>query len=450
MTLTYQAKLSVVSLLTVVVLVGALMLYFHREQWEAFRAEAFQEIIIQQATLSRFLRPLDPEERVSEIQVISATRSSAANTNEIVALVDEDWRVTAGPNGHAFSASTLHRPGQTLFTLVDTDGQVKEAFGVLQPLDAAQNLFVGRWTSPYQARIRETWRVLLVGGVVVAIPLGLMAIFSYRRTLRELETLRSVCESIGAGDLKARLPEQPTLTDLSIAGGYLNQTFDRLEDLVSGLEQLGDNIRHEVAHGVTRIDTRLKALRPLCDANDALRQQIDEIKMECDSISASATSMLALSEIKAGESFSPTVIDLADCAASVIDTLSILAEEKHVEIGSHLEPAQLLGDPKLLQIMISNLVSNAIKYTPSDGTVTISVSQENGTSRLCVEDSGPGIPSHDRADVFVPRRRLTRDRETPGHGYGLAIAKAVAERHAGSIHIEDCDRGARFVVLLSV
>lgn len=447
MTVTHQLRLSALALLAVVALIAALMIYFDRERWQEARAEAFDEILVEQATLIVQLRDLSAAERVSAIGERVAAGDSAANTNRILALFDAEWEAIAGHRWISLADPAANGTGSLLYEIRLDDDTAREAFGVVHDLGDGQRLFVGRWTGPYRARIYETWRTLIIGGIAAAIPLVLLAVFSQRRTNRELTRLSAVCEAVGSGDLDARLPADPSSSELAIVGRYLNRTFARLQDLVAGLGQLTDSIQHEVAHGITRIDTRLGKLGSILESGEGDADRcIEDIKTECDAIAASATAMLALSEIKAGDTFAPVRVDLAACVSDVLDTLSILAEEKRIGVRSDLGAAPVLGDPRLLQVMVSNLVSNAIKYTPESGSITVTVAHDGPRVQLSVEDSGPGISVEDRDDVFVPRRRLTRDRETPGHGYGLAIAKAVAERHDGTIRIEDSDRGGRFVV----
>ncbi len=447
MTVTYQLKLSALALLAVVVLIASLMFYFNQERWQTARAEAFDEILVEQATLVAQLRNLTAGGRVSAIGDRVQAGDSVANTNRILALFNAEWETIAGHLWITLNGSEPSDPDGLLYEIRLSDGSVREAFGVVQSFEDGQQLFIGRWTSPYRARIYETWQILIIGGSAIAVPLILLAVFSQRHAGRELAKISLVCEAIGSGDLDARLPMDTGATELAVVGRYLNRTFSRLQNLVAGLSQLADSIQHEVAHGITRIDTRLGKLRLMVTpGDDDVDQCIADIRTECEAISASATAMLALSEIKAGDTFAPVRLDIAECATDVLDTLSILADEKQIAVQSNISSALVVGDSQLLRVMVSNLVSNAIKYTPECGSLHVTVARDGPRVQLSVEDSGPGIAVEDREDVFVPRRRLTRDRETPGHGYGLAIAKAIVERHGGAIQIEDSERGARFVV----
>jgi signal transduction histidine kinase len=111
----------------------------------------------------------------------------------------------------------------------------------------------------------------------------------------------------------------------------------------------------------------------------------------------------------------------------------------------------MTGDPDRLGQVVGNLVANAIKYTPEDGRVAVSLSATDEEARIVVEDSGRGVPQEERALLFdrLYRSEQTRRTRAPGVGLGLTIAKAIVELHSGRIEVGDSDLGgARFEVVL--
>jgi len=103
-------------------------------------------------------------------------------------------------------------------------------------------------------------------------------------------------------------------------------------------------------------------------------------------------------------------------------------------LGAETQPVSILADPSLLDDLLSNLVDNALKYTPAGGTVTVSAGERNGRPYLAVEDTGPGIPESEREHV---RQRFYRLPNSPGHGsgLGLAIADEIAQLYGATLHI---------------
>jgi two-component system OmpR family sensor kinase len=141
-------------------------------------------------------------------------------------------------------------------------------------------------------------------------------------------------------------------------------------------------------------------------------------------------------------------VDLATLAREVAAELAPLAGSKEIDLGVDAPPhARVQGDPAGLRTLLGNLVDNAIRYSPREGQVDVTLRAEGGTTELAVCDSGPGIPPAERARVF---ERFVRGSQTgvPGSGLGLAIVRRVAERHRASVALQDGPggKGLRVVV----
>ncbi len=110
------------------------------------------------------------------------------------------------------------------------------------------------------------------------------------------------------------------------------------------------------------------------------------------------------------------------------------ALQANIDMGVEAEPASILADPALIDDLLSNLLNNALKYTPAGGSVTVSTGRNNGRSYLAVEDTRPGIPEEDRQRV---RQRFYRLPNSPGHGsgLGLAIVDDIARLYGGTLNI---------------
>ena len=128
-------------------------------------------------------------------------------------------------------------------------------------------------------------------------------------------------------------------------------------------------------------------------------------------------------------------------AREVLAEQSVLAEAKSIDLGVvRAQPLKVSGDHESLRVLLSNLVDNAIRYTPSGGRVDVSVALEEGRPVLSVEDSGPGIPPHERARVFDRFYRVASGDGT-GSGLGLAIVRNVAQRHDAQVELDSREGG---------
>ena len=137
--------------------------------------------------------------------------------------------------------------------------------------------------------------------------------------------------------------------------------------------------------------------------------------------------------------------DLGAVCTQVFDFYEPLAESKGVTMMVDAgRPVPLRGDPDLMREAVSNLVDNAIKFTPAGGAVRIEARMADGRPFLRVTDTGPGVAPQERERIFVRFYRGERSGKLPGHGLGLSIAELIANLHGFKLTVEDNNPGARF------
>ncbi|MBV8054586.1 MAG: PAS domain-containing protein [Deltaproteobacteria bacterium] len=145
-------------------------------------------------------------------------------------------------------------------------------------------------------------------------------------------------------------------------------------------------------------------------------------------------------------------VDLAEMTQAVIKGFALQAEQKQVRLAANIErPApQIRGDPLKLSWVVSNLIANALRYTPSGGAISISLDGTGAGARLRVSDTGPGIPSQVREHLFERFAQWRVNGSEPGSaGLGLAIAKEIVDAHGGRIFVDsELGRGTSFTVEL--
>jgi NtrC-family two-component system sensor histidine kinase KinB len=142
-------------------------------------------------------------------------------------------------------------------------------------------------------------------------------------------------------------------------------------------------------------------------------------------------------------------LDLARLASDVTRRFALQAREKQVAIEEHIDSVpEIIGDPVKLSWVISNLVGNALRYTPSGGTIRVAASATDRATRLEVTDSGPGIPADMKDYIFERFVQYGSDGHEKGSaGLGLSIVKEIVEAHGGRIFVENANsHGARFIV----
>jgi two-component system sensor histidine kinase TctE len=140
-------------------------------------------------------------------------------------------------------------------------------------------------------------------------------------------------------------------------------------------------------------------------------------------------------------------VDLSALLGEVVAKFFDRALQSDIDLGVDMQPAAIVADPSLLDDLLSNLVDNALKYTPAGGSVTVRAGMQQGKPFLSVEDSGPGIPEAERQRV---RQRFYRLPNSPGHGsgLGLAIVDEIARLYGASVTIGSGSDGRGTKVLL--
>jgi two-component system OmpR family sensor kinase len=137
----------------------------------------------------------------------------------------------------------------------------------------------------------------------------------------------------------------------------------------------------------------------------------------------------------------PGPVDLAQLAREVIGSFAARAAAQGVDLGADAPPSALVtGRSSELRSLVANLVDNALRYAPEHSAVTVSLREASGTVELAVEDAGPGIPPEQRERVMRRFQRVHGD-VTAGSGLGLPIAKAIVERHHGSLVLGEARPG---------
>ncbi len=181
-------------------------------------------------------------------------------------------------------------------------------------------------------------------------------------------------------------------------------------------------------------------------------QFAQEINMASKRMSALVNSLLNVSRLEMGTfTIEPEVINPIEIAKLNLETLRLQIEQKHLTVNQEYDPraSSFLGDPNLLEIVFQNLLTNAVKYTPDGGEVTIAVKKENDFLNIMVSDTGVGIPQKDQDKIFgkLFRSDNVKNIDPSGSGLGLYIIHEIVSNSGGSIRFESEEgKGSTFCV----
>jgi two-component system sensor histidine kinase TctE len=252
--------------------------------------------------------------------------------------------------------------------------------------------------------------------------------------LRPMKRLRDEIAERSPLDLRP-IGESSVPREIAPVVVTLNRLFKTLRSSVQSQQQFIANAAHQLRTPITGMQAQLDLLAAE-PAAAPIKHRLTTLQEGIRQLSHSANQLLTLARVD------PTVniaaknqsVDLRAIAGEVIARFFDRALQLNIDLGADAEPASILADPAIIDDLTSNLVDNALKYTPAGGSVTVSTGMENGRPFLAVEDTGPGIPESERQRV---RQRFYRLPNSPGHGsgLGLAIVDEIAQMYGASFEI---------------
>ena len=265
---------------------------------------------------------------------------------------------------------------------------------------------------------------------------------------KRLERLNRTSRRIQRGDLSSRVPIDQANDEFDRLALNLNEMMDQIEALMAGVKHVSNAIAHDLRTPLTRLHNNLEELRGLLPPDSNLDSYVDESIEEAGKMLGTFNALLRIAQIEAGarrRDFEQ--MDLAHVTTDVVEFYWPLAAEKGVALHSQtVELDAFLGDQDLLSQAMSNLVDNAVKYTPPGGTVTVGLENGEHGPRFSVSDTGSGIPESERENVFKRFYRLEAHRDFEGSGLGLSLVAAIAKLHGGIVEMQSNRPGLKVSV----
>ena len=228
----------------------------------------------------------------------------------------------------------------------------------------------------------------------------------------------------------------------------LNRLFGMLRTSVQSQQQFIANTAHQLRTPITGMQAQLDLLAAE-PAAQPIKNRLLTLQEGIRQLAHSANQLLTLARADpaANVAAKNQAVDLSAIVGEVVAKFFDRALQSNIDLGADVKPASIQADPSLLDDLLSNLVDNALKYTPAGGTVTVSAGLRNRRPYLAVEDTGPGIP---KADHHRVRQRFYRLPNSPGHGsgLGLAIVDEIARLYEAAVSIEAGANGRGTKVLV--
>lgn len=296
---------------------------------------------------------------------------------------------------------------------------------------------------------REIFVAVMIFLLVLSAALGW---FMARRALSGVEAVTKTARLISEVALDRRVPVKPHGDEIDQLATTFNSMLDRIAKLITGMKDMSDNIAHDLKSPITRIRGIAEITLSTGKSLPEYESMAASIVEECDRLLGMINTMLVISRMEAGVGdMDRHEMDLAVITGEACQLFYPIAEDKEIDLSCNLPPSlTFTGDRGKIQRMISNLIDNAIKYTPHGGRVTMSLDTHGkGTISLSVRDSGMGIADEDLPHIFERFYRCDESRSEEGTGLGLSLARAIARAHGGDISAESTPgEGSTFTVTL--
>jgi signal transduction histidine kinase len=333
------------------------------------------------------------------------------------------------------------RPGWPLRARFDIVLGIAVGVILLTVLATAELMFV----SNHDALIVSA---IVIGAALVALRAARVASSG---VVREVGEIRDALAAVGAGERGHRV-DAGAAAELSALAGEATRMVERLEE-EEGRRDAADAARRNLVASISHdLRTPLAALRLMLAAiedevvDDATRARyVATMHTHVRALGSMVDDLFELSRVEAGElDWSIRQVELRELVDETVAAMRVQAEARGVSVAAELAPlpSPARADPERLQRVLFNLIQNAIRHTPADGSVTVRAEPAGEWVEIEVADTGVGIPHEDRERLFEPSARGSVD-DDGGAGLGLAISRAIVEAHGGRIWLADSEVGTR-------
>src|SRR5436309_6300397 len=275
--------------------------------------------------------------------------------------------------------------------------------------------------------------VVLSGSILASV---LIAIPVTRRGLRPLEEMKLSLERIGPTHLNERVASANWPRELQPMAMAFDEMLKRLDDSFTRLSQFSADLAHELRTPIANILGEAQVALSRDRSSAEYRETIESTIGECERLSGIVDNLLFVARVDAArEPIAPMRFDARAAVEKIASFYQMIADDHHVTIRCSGE-GQIYADSALFERAVGNLVDNALRFTPANGSIQIAIAEHAANFEVVVSDTGCGIAPEHLPRVFDRFYRAESSRGSDGAGLGLALVKSIVDLHGGSARIQ--------------
>lgn len=334
-----------------------------------------------------------------------------------------------------------YRTDGKLFSLVTT---VEKAAGQTYSMQVAQD-------RSEDVKFMKEFGTLLAAVLAVGVlASAVIAITVTRRGLRPLTEITRSLQRVGPTHLHERVSLAGWPRELQPLAEAFDEMLGRIEDSFTRLSQFSADLAHELRTPVANLLGEAEVALTRARTPDEYRAVIESNVGEGKRLSGIIGNLLFLARAEAERNIERTAFDGRAAVEKIATFYEAIAEEQHVGISSDGE-GEIYADPMLFGRAVSNLVENALRFTPAGGTIRVSILARTAQTEVSVSDTGCGIAAQHISRVFDRFYRIDASRSSEGVGLGLALVKSITDLHGGSARLEsEVGRGTTVTLIFPI
>lgn len=408
----------------------------------------------------------DTQEGQSPQSAAQSTAAELSNPQQAMMIFDDRGQLLATHEGEEElqiqlpDRATIPDAGVYLYT-VSAGANAKAEHRIalrrvtIPPAGTRYIILASQPLKPVADELESLRDILYFSTPIVLLLAGFGGWFLARQGLAPVTAMARSARQIGAGSLDQQLPVVNPRDELGQLATTFNDLLGRLDAAFEEQRRFMADASHELRNPLSVMSTAAGVtLKKEHRTEQEYREALQIVAEQTRRLSRIVNDMFMLARADSGRyPLRKRTLYLNDLLEEVARAGAVLAADRNASVQlTNVPEAAFHGDEDLLRQMLLNLVDNAVKFTPVDGTVTLDLERSDGNYLLSVTDNGPGVPSEARQHIFERFYRADRTRtkaEDSGAGLGLAIARWIARAHDGEIELDDSSgSGTKFIVRL--